>query len=243
MQSGTSSVPRRRSTRGHRRGRGRDLGRGRGRPSSQGRVPGSSGTGAVKHQKPSYQKLADLGSNDYRFRQLDAEHEGQEDGFDVGVDFADAATGSIGSGPNLFKYETEVVSVRERMMEADLGGLEKALKSLPLWVRLGDVVRFGLRISDHDVEEDYLETVAEGDSTHHPSSLPSGRDNTATSFAETLATLSFDDEDDVGIGAPVEKLKSEVTGSVNDKACSTTSRREPSFSPPADDFDKWLKDV
>lgn len=264
MDGDSFSDPRKRSARGRGRGsRGGGRGASRGaRGSSKGR--GGRGGGTKRPGGAPRRKAEDLGSNDYRFRE--PEENEDEDEFEVGIDIEEAATTSMADDPHADAYRLNEDAF-SGMFSVDLDGMEKALQSVPLWIRLGDVSRFALGVADDDVIENYLEPFEDEEETNVK---PLAGKGVGDEFAEALAGLSFDDVNqeqastvDQAVSTKEPKVESigmddkssvanTAVGSSADKAATSTGTDRNKKSVDAavaliadnrDDFDEWLDDV
>ncbi|PXF49023.1 hypothetical protein BWQ96_01161 [Gracilariopsis chorda] len=141
MQGDSFSDPRRRSSR--RRGSAHSGGR-RG---SRGRGGRGVSRGTSRRNA---RKVDNLGSNEYRYRK-DVENEND---YDTGLDFEEATKSSTGEDIEKVRLsDTDLLSE----LNADFSGLEKVLKNVPLWVKLGDSTRFALGVPDTETVSDYLD--------------------------------------------------------------------------------------
>lgn len=263
MDGDSFSDPRRRSTRGRGRGsRGGGRGALRGaRGSSKGR--GGRGGGTKRPGLPR-RKADELGSNDYRFRE--PEENEDEDEFEVGVDIEEAAASSMADDPHAEAYGLNE-DVFSGMFSVDLDVMEKALQSVPLWVRLGNISRFALGVADEDVVENYLGPFEDEEESNVEQFAGKG---VVDEFAEALADLNFDDVNEDHAGTPDQavstaepKLESigmddkrilvsnvASTSADNQSASAGMVKNKKSVDTAVaisadvrDDFDEWLDDV
>lgn len=264
MEGDSFSDPRRRSARRGRGGRGgtRETTRG-GRGSLRGSKRGGRGSSGPRHGRgtpkahaTSRRKLENLGSNAYAYREPEQE---EEDEFESGIDIEEAALNSMADDPYADTYKLDEDAV-DALFAVDLGGMEAALQSVPLWITLGDGSRFTLGIAEEDVAENYLEPF------DHPRGESGGKQGVNTTmgdFSDALAGLNFDSDYEVvkerasrgcdtggqEPSKPSSKEASDMTP--NAKATSASANEDKpqnsvavdSVSDEADDFDKWLDDV
>lgn len=246
------SDPRARSTR---RGRGR----GRGERGKRGGRGGKRGRSVPRTQQgASHSRQQELGSNEYRFREREDE---ESDDFDAGKDFEEAAAGKMTDDPQFRPMDPEQF-VPE--FQVNLDSLNKALGSVPLWVRLGEFSRFCLDVPEDDVIDNYLtplpsdEENERRDSRHEPDERA---DKAAQEFARELANLNFDDEEDKDPTSGREDSTAQTASNATDVALGKEGNRtgnavvheELSLTKNSvsvevaeeekDDFDQWLDDV
>ena len=219
MEGDSFSDPRRRSARRGRGGRGGARGTTRGgRGSLRGSKRGGRGSsaphrgrGTSKAHATSRRKLEDLGSNAYGYREPE---QVEEDEFESGIDIEEAALSSMADDPYADTYKLDEDAVHA-LFAVDLGGMEAALQSVPLWVTLGEGSRFTLGIAEEDVVENYLEPF------DHPKGESGGKQGvnaTVGDFSDALAGLNFDSDDEVvtekasrgcDTGGPIEEVRLE----------------------------------
>lgn len=214
----------------------------------------------------SRRKAEDLGSNAYRYKE--PEEVEDEDEFEVGMDIEQAAAGSMKDDPHADAYKLDDDPVLD-LLSVNVEKMEKALASIPLWVRLGEVSRFALGIADDDLVENYLEPFEDGEEPGSGKEM----DEKAVDdeFSEALAGLNFDDDEEQSdnLAGNASNPENSTTKSVSDtlgrdnavkkvlerkvddgvastgvgEAGNPVENVAESRADQLDDFDEWLDDV